>query len=110
MKKLTGNGLWESSRMMLFEHRDAILARQEHKHKQQHPLLDEQQIGWIAEKLSLAYHNKEAVQLKVFGEYGDYSVNGVVERIDSLKQRIYIKKVWIPLYDILEVSDTATPD
>ncbi|UNK20259.1 YolD-like family protein [Paenibacillus sp. N3/727] len=109
MKKLTGNGLWESSRMMLFEHRDAILAKQEQKHKQEHPFLDEQQVEWIAEKLSLAYHNKGAVQLQVFGEYGDYNVTGMVDRIDSFKQRIYIHGSWIPLCDILEALDIDLP-
>lgn len=109
MKKLMGNGLWESSRMMLFEHRDAILAKQEQMHKQEHPFLDEQQMEWIAEKLSLAFHNRGAVQLKVFGELGDYNVTGMVTRIDSLQQRIYIQGSWIPLYDILEAADTEIP-
>lgn len=105
MKKLTGNGLWESSRMMLFEHRDAIIAKQEEKHRQPHPLLDEQQAERVAEKLSLAYQNKQPVQLTVFGEYGDYNVTGTITRIDPFRQRVFIRETWIPLADILEAAD-----
>ncbi|WP_235440072.1 YolD-like family protein [Paenibacillus sp. DMB20] len=79
------------------------------KHRQEHPLLDEQEAERIAEKLSIAYHDKQEVQLRVFGEYGDYSVTGMISRIDSLRQRVHIQDAWIPLGDILEAGDGEFP-
>ncbi|SEM37109.1 YolD-like protein [Paenibacillus sp. cl141a] len=110
MKKLTENGLWESSRMMLFEHRDAILEKQGEKHKQTHPLLDEQQVQWIIEKISTAYRSKETIQLQVYGEYGNYAVNGRISRINTLNERLLVGDTWINLVDILEVETAETCD
>ncbi|GAB6929759.1 hypothetical protein JCM10914A_37420 [Paenibacillus sp. JCM 10914] len=104
MKKLTGNGLWESSRMMLFEHRDAIIEKQGTMHKQAHPLLDEQQAQWIAEKISDAYQNKRQIQLLVYGVYDHYTVRGVISRINTANERLFISDTWINLSDVLEID------
>ncbi|NMO94609.1 YolD-like family protein [Paenibacillus lemnae] len=104
MKKLTGNGLWESSRMMLFEHKDAIISKQEHKQIQKRPVLDEQQTERIAEKLSQAYRSKQQVQVLVFGDYGSSRMRGMISRIDPQLQRIRLGNTWISLSDILDVS------
>lgn len=39
-KKLTGNGLWESSRMMLPEHREQFLEQRRSLKKHEKPSLD----------------------------------------------------------------------
>ncbi|MBO2944986.1 YolD-like family protein [Paenibacillus sp. F411] len=104
MKKLEGNGLWQSSRMMLFEHRDAILSKQEQKQRQTRPILDEQETERIAEKLSQAYHSGATVQIQVYGEYGNQQVEGSISRIDAQLQRLRIQHMWITLADIVEAA------
>lgn len=43
-KKLEGNGLWESSRMMLPEHKEAINRQQNKEGRKVRPTLDAQEI------------------------------------------------------------------
>lgn len=108
MKKLTGNGLWESSRMMLFEHRDAILNKQAVRHKKEHPLLDEQQIMMIAERLSEAYQAHSPVQLRIYDPYEELEVTGLITHVDPLRGRIRVDGgSWIDLEDILDLDTEA---
>lgn len=46
-KKLEGNGLWESSRMMLPEHKETIIYKQHEEGRKQRPELDAQEIELI---------------------------------------------------------------
>jgi len=105
MKKLSGNGLWESSRMMLFEHRDALIERQSEQTLRARPLLDEQFQYDIAEKLSSAFQHHQAVHIRIYGGKQDKFQTGVISRLDSMTKRIRLNDHWIPLSDILDVQD-----
>ncbi|PZD93265.1 YolD-like family protein [Paenibacillus sambharensis] len=111
MKKLTGNGLWESSRMMLFEHRDSLLDREAGKTKKRRPELDEQHLEVIAEQISAAYTGRQTLHATLYEEYGERQLSGSVTGVDPLRQRVRIGDSWIPVADILEVRiEDATGD
>ncbi|MDO7905232.1 YolD-like family protein [Paenibacillus sp. JX-17] len=104
MKKLTGNGLWESSRMMLFEHRDALLNKKAERQHKAHPVLDEQHANMIAEQISEAYREQHPVQLRIYGEYEDSVISGIVTKVNPWELKVQIDGHWVPLADILEIS------
>lgn len=108
MKKLSGNGLWESSRMMLFEHRDAIIDKQAQQLQKQRPMLDEQQLEAIAERIGSAYAQQKPIQLRVYRAIQDEELSGIITHIDVLNKRIRLENScgWIQLADILEAFET----
>lgn len=58
-KKLSNNGLWESSRMMLPQHKEALLRHQHEQHRQERPLLDEMVWEDISSRLQWSMENRE---------------------------------------------------
>lgn len=74
------------------------------------PLLDEQQEQWIIEKISTAYQNKEQVQLQVYGEFRNYTVNGRISRINTLNERLLVGDICINPVDILVIETEETCD
>jgi len=104
MKKLQGNGLWESSRMMLMEHRDAIINRSmELKHKQM-PIVDEQKQEEINRILLQAFQEKMEIKISYFHEREFATVTGMITHLDAVKQRIKINDNWIACNLIHECS------
>lgn len=104
MKKLQGNGLWESSRMMLMEHRDAIIHRSmESKHAQM-PIIDEQKQEEINRILLQAFQENLEIKISYFHEKEFTAVTGTITHLDELKQRIKIDDNWIECNLIYECS------
>ncbi|ALS27492.1 YolD-like family protein [Paenibacillus cisolokensis] len=103
MKKLEGNGLWESSRMMLFEHRDALVDRKAKKVRKPRPLLDEQQREAIAGSIARAFQEKRPVSVVVYRPDGDKTVQGTITKADASQGRIRVGETWISVSDILDV-------
>ncbi|MDQ0206524.1 YolD-like family protein [Alkalicoccobacillus murimartini] len=83
-----GNLLWEGSRMMLPEHKQAIRAQNEQEKRVEAPLLDEQELeelGIIAME-SLSYALPVHV---VYWEDGYYrKLIATVERVDEQQKRV----------------------
>lgn len=105
MKKLSGNGLWESSRMMLFEHRDAIIEKQSQQRYKARPVLDEQWEAYMMEKLSDAYQQEQAIQLRIFGKIQDEVIIGTISRINTMTGQIQVDEHWVHVSDIMEITD-----
>lgn len=74
-RKLEANGLWESSRMMLPEHKESIRQHRRDLCKQQRPLLDEQRIEELVRTISVSLFTEKPVRVKLFGVYGDREVS-----------------------------------
>jgi hypothetical protein len=107
-RKLHGNGLFESSRMMLPEHKEAYLRRRRQIPKQVRPQLDEQEAERISRALACAVQSGRPVALTLFDEDGNRQVTGRVVRIDPLQRRVGIVRDgalhWVPAADILDVA------
>ncbi|MEC0371901.1 YolD-like family protein [Paenibacillus chibensis] len=87
-KKLQGNGLFESSRMMLPEHREAYIRHQQHLAPRQPPLLDPQAEEEMARVMAEAMHSGSAVTITLFDDPEDIRLTGQVLRIDPGRRRI----------------------
>lgn len=86
-KKLQGNGLFESSRMMLPEHKEAYLWHQQQLHKEKTPPdLDPQQLEFISQTMTQSMRNRTAITIVLFGEFGRRTITGKITRIDPIHQ------------------------
>lgn len=108
-KKLTGNGLWESSRMMLPEHKGQLLRfRQESKRKPK-PLLDEQRIEYLSRQLSEAMAEERIVRLTLFDPFEiDVVIEGKINKVDAEFKRIKVVGIdhvtWVRCDEIIQVE------
>lgn len=77
-----GNLLWESSRMMLPEHREQLLERRTKLDDTPMPELDEQQ----REQLDAAFATHQPARLTVHDGRQRHTLIGVVRKLDLLRQ------------------------
>ncbi|WP_127539407.1 YolD-like family protein [Paenibacillus illinoisensis] len=81
--KLSGNGMYEGSRMILPEHREAYTALLEEQKKRGKPDLDEQAQLEIEWALVESYNRRKTVELVVFSPFEDERIKGIVVYINS---------------------------
>lgn len=108
-KKLEGNGLWESSRMMLPEHIVRIREFTRDLLAKEKPVLYGDELEFIYDKISAYFANKTEITLVLFGKFEDTRVVGVVDRIDTIKKRVRIDETdgtsdWIRVEDVIAVE------
>jgi hypothetical protein len=77
-KKLEANGLWESSRMILPEHKDASRRQATQVERLERPDLDDQELEIISVALKQSQVCNKTIYLSVFGEYETRSLTGIV--------------------------------
>jgi hypothetical protein len=107
-KKLRGNGIWEASRMMLPEHKEAIRNHRTGLKARPKPELDEQRIEELSSALAEALESGAETAVTVYGIYEDETSVGVVEKIDPVGRYVKLaaegETVWIPFGDIIHVA------
>lgn len=103
-KKLNGNGLYESSRFIMPEHREAMIAHEKERNKRSMPVLDRQEKESINSALLYSLYAHERVRIRVFRPYKDVELTGFVITINN-----YIKEVKLCVgderYEIIKFSD-----
>ena len=99
-KKLEGNGLWESSRMMLPEHKTAINKQTEVNKHRERIHLDEQEWEAVARAVGESLQNRRLVSIRLFHPIEALKVIGIVDRIDELRGRFMVDGEWFPIKDI----------
>ncbi|WP_419873037.1 YolD-like family protein [Candidatus Pristimantibacillus sp. PTI5] len=99
-KKLEGNGIWESSRMMLPEHKVAINEHEKALRKRERVELDEQEWEHVARSVTESLQQRQPITLRLFHPLEELTVIGIVERIDQLKGRFMVDGEWFPIQDI----------
>lgn len=87
-KKLIDNGLFESSRLILPEFRDAYLKEKREQERRGKPVLDEQEVQLIEQAILQSYQECRTVTLTVFSPFDDEILRGVVASIDKPSRRI----------------------
>jgi len=97
--KLEDNGLWESSRMILPEHKVRILESNKEflNPRRERPVLDEQEWNYINELLTMSVNSQEPITVKFYDPYAPMTVTGIVERVDSTHKRVKLSGEWYPL-------------
>lgn len=103
-KKLEGNGLWESSRMMLPEHKARIIADNERQGRRERPLLDAARREDIAARLTEAYRSGREVALRLFDPLADRQVRGTIGKVDAVRRRLLVDGEWVALRDIVDIE------
>ncbi|MFD2612943.1 YolD-like family protein [Paenibacillus gansuensis] len=110
INKLTAgrNLLWESSRMMLPEHKEQILqhrSRLEHKEK---PVLDEHRLQELSQAITDAMMHGWAATVTLYDPVEPQSVTGRVLTIDPLGRKLILswdgEKRSVPLSDIMDIT------
>lgn len=106
-----GNLLWESSRMILPEHRKKLLEyrdQAERAAKYRRPIWDEQQLEEFQFMLSWAIGENREVTLSYYTEHGPREVGGKVKKIDPLHHQILIDtgmgSQWVNINEILAIN------
>lgn len=94
-KKLELNGLWESSRMMLPQHKESAIRNRRESQRIMHPIRDEQEIQNISSVLSLSQMYKKPVVLTLYEEYKTRSITGIVVRSKHGEFRLDIVEPFI---------------
>ncbi|WP_025686519.1 YolD-like family protein [Paenibacillus maysiensis] len=105
-KKLEGNGLWESSRIILPEHKEAYLKLMTDRQRRGKPELDEQEVQLIEQVLIDSYNSRTAVTLLVFSPFDDEELTGVVTSINTGRREVKLSRgeddfSWVKLEDII---------
>lgn len=113
-KKLEGNGMWESSRMMLPEHVEQILEQNRGLKKLTKPELDEQEVATIDQAIHNALKTNGTIILTVFSEYELKTITGTVLKIDVMLRKVKItledpfaeqdECEWVAMRDILKAE------
>ncbi|MDL1163157.1 YolD-like family protein [Yersinia pestis] len=105
-KKLEGNGLWESSRMMLPEHKETIIRRQLEEGRKGRPALDPQEMELIEQAMAESFHEHRTVTVKLYDEYEDTELTGIVVLIHTFRREIKLSMPegewqWIKIDEII---------
>lgn len=108
-KKLSGNGLWESSRMMLPEHKEQLLQFRRDVKRRVRPMMDEQAVELVARQVAEALALERAVKLTVYDPFAAaVTIEGWIGKVDEQGGRLQIvgndHVTWVPWTDIVEVE------
>ena len=106
-----GNKLWEAHRIILPEHRAALLEKDfEEHHFFPRPEIDEDKLAEMSETIGAAMAEGRLVTVQVYERYGPRAVTMLPKKFDEASRCIVglsqlgEERVRIPLEDIIEVS------
>lgn len=104
-KKLSGNTLWEASKMMLPEHREALIQFSNSLRERQRIELDEQEKEAINLAMQQSLKQKREIAINMYDRYEQLCIIGVVERFDAQLRRFMVDGEWFYLKDVERVED-----
>ncbi|WP_169090994.1 YolD-like family protein [Paenibacillus sp. PL91] len=99
-KKLEGNGMWESSRMMLPEHKVALNVWDRERHKRTRIHLDEQEWEDVSRAVAQSMQQREPIKLKMYHEFEELEIIGIVDRVNQLKSQFMVDGEWFLIKNI----------
>jgi hypothetical protein len=107
-KKLTGNGLWESSRMMLPEHKETINKYLgDHKLKTR-PEIHEDEWEIMLSNLNQSYIQKDEIKVELFGKFNFREVVGVVTAFNQYQKKFKVEFddgfEWVDYSEVVSVT------
>lgn len=108
-KKLEGNGLWESSRMMLPEHTIRIIQDEREQLRREKPEIDPQEWELIDLALYHSMADHAPITLTIFDTFVDRQAKGIVMQVDRQLKRIKLRWSeddwdWIDMSEIIAAS------
>jgi len=107
-KKLQGNGIYESSRFIIPQHREAAVKQAQEIHRRTKPTLDEHQWEMVNHALSESIREHVPVTLQVFSAFENREVIGMVTRVN-----MYCKEVKLSFdddYELIKFEDIISAE
>ncbi|GEL76087.1 YolD-like family protein [Tenuibacillus multivorans] len=103
------NLMWESSRMMLPEHKELLRQHQKEIIRKEKPRFDEQEVECLEQQIHEAMNEQIPVKLTLFDPYDNQNLTGIIQKMDSQTKRIKIKQhsgeiEWINFRDLVQVE------
>ncbi|MEN1969075.1 YolD-like family protein [Lentibacillus sp. N15] len=101
------NLMWESSRMMLPEHKARIRQHQKELTKRTKPMIDEQQMTLFSQTISDAMKQDLDLRIQLFHPYHDRYVTGKIQKIipgQQLKLVSAEDSEWIDMVEIIDIT------
>ncbi|SYX85879.1 YolD-like family protein [Paenibacillus alvei] len=107
MSKLDGNGIFEGSRFIIPEHREAMLRHNREQQRRHRPMIDEQEWELIGNQLQGSMQERTTITALLFDPFEQIKVTGVVVDIDMYGRRFKLLQdeewQWVKLEDVIEV-------
>ncbi|MCM3291806.1 YolD-like family protein [Paenibacillus sp. MER 180] len=107
MSKIDGNGIFEGSRLIIPEHREAMLRHNRERQRIQRPVIDEQEWEQIGNRLQESMQERTTITVLLFDPFEQIEVTGVVVDIDMYGRRFKLLQdeewQWVKLEDVIEV-------
>ncbi|WP_079913059.1 YolD-like family protein [Paenibacillus sp. 32352] len=101
--KLEDNGLWESSRMILPEHRSRIIRNSKEQDRREKPTLAEEEIQVIAAVVAQSYHQEVEATFDVFNPFEHKEIRGVVTKVDQQLRRFRVgEHEWVNFSEVIK--------
>lgn len=85
------NLMWESSRMMLPEHREQFLEHRKQLGTKTAPELDDQERDRLDQLLAMAARDHQTVRLTLFDPFDNLTYKGTIQSLDAMKKRLKFK-------------------
>ncbi|TDF94678.1 YolD-like family protein [Paenibacillus piri] len=103
--KLEGNGRWESSRLILPEHREQIVRSIHERNRHEKPILTEEEIQSIAAADAQSYRNVTEVTFEVFDPFENTEIRGIVTKVDQQLRRFRVGEFeWVKFSEVLKAT------
>lgn len=90
MSRINDNGLWESSRFIGPEFKDAIRLQQREIKRSPRPQLDEQEFELIAAAIGESYSTRCPITLRLYDPFESVDVIGIVTKVEQHQKRVRI--------------------
>ncbi|WP_068608229.1 YolD-like family protein [Paenibacillus swuensis] len=108
-KLTTGrNLLWESSRMMLPEHKEQILRHRSKLEDKIRPALDEQRLQELSQAIADAVMHALPIAVTLYDPLESRIVQGSVVKIDPLARELHLRhgetKIVVALEEVLDIT------
>ncbi|MNK73670.1 YolD-like protein [compost metagenome] len=107
-KKLVANGLWESSRMMLPQHKEMIIEHHKQQLVREKPTLHQDEWENIFGHIEASLYLKEGIQIEMYNEIENIFLEGTVTSISQNQKKLKIENEngfeWVDFDEIVSVS------
>lgn len=107
-KKLQANGLWESSRMMLPQHKERINEHRSKDNVKSKPFIHDDELEMIYQNIRLSHAYTEEAEIELFDPYQNQVIKGIVTSVNILGKKIKIESEnesdWVSIDNIVSVK------